>query len=95
MFKKAVTDFSFSDFSPELFGQLGIDYSDFLIVGVTVAIVFAVGLINEKGICIRQELKSKNVALRWSVIYAMIMFIVIFGAYGVGYMSVDPMYADF
>lgn len=95
MFKKAVTDFSFSDFSPELFGQLGIDYSDFLIVGVTVAIVFAVGLINEKGICIRKELKSKNVALRWSVIYAMIMFIVIFGAYGVGYMSVDPMYADF
>lgn len=95
MLKKAFADFSFSDFSPELFGRLGIDYSDFLIVGVTVATVFAVSLINEKGICIRRELKKRNVVLRWSVIYAMIMFIVIFGAYGIGYMSVDPMYAGF
>lgn len=95
MFKKAVTDFSISELSPEVFGQLGIDYSDFLITAVTVVIVFAVGLINERDICIRRELKSKSAVLRWSVLYAIIIYIVIFGAYGVGYMPVDPMYADF
>jgi len=62
---------------------------------VTVVIVFVISVINEKGYCVRTELKKKNIVLRWCVIYAMIMYLVIFGAYGVGYMSVDPIYANF
>lgn len=95
MFKRMVTDFNFTSFGDELFKALGIDYGDFLIVGITVAIVFVVGILNERGICVRAELKKKNVVLRWGVLLAMIMYLVIFGAYGVGYMPVDPIYANF
>lgn len=95
MFRKMVTDFSFADFGGGLFKRLGVDYADLLIVGVTVVIVFVISVINEKGYCVRTELKKKNIVLRWCVIYAMIMYLVIFGAYGVGYMSVDPIYANF
>ena len=95
MFRKMVTDFSFADFGGGLFKRLGVDYADLLIVGVTVVIVFVISVINEKGCCVRTELKKKNIVLRWCVIYAMIMYLVIFGAYGVGYMSVDPIYANF
>ena len=95
MFKKLITDFSFSTFNKELFVKLGVDFSDLLIVGVTVAIVFVISIINEKGICVREELKKKNIVLRWTVLYGLIMYIVIFGAYGLGYMPMDPIYANF
>ena len=44
---------------------------------------------------IRGSLNRKPTALRWAVWYALILFILIFGAYGVGYIPVDPMYANF
>ena len=95
MFGRIVTDFNFGSMGHELFKKLGIDYADLLIVGVTVAIVFAISILNEKGICVRAELKKKNIVLRWCVLLALIMYIVIFGAYGIGYMPVDPIYANF
>lgn len=55
----------------------------YLIVGVTLLIVFVVSILNEKGINVREKLKTKNIALRWCVWYALILFIIIFGAYGI------------
>ena len=95
MFGKMVTDFRFGESGHELFKRLGVDYADLLIVGVTVAIVFTVSVLNEKGMCVRAELKKKNIVLRWAVLLALCMYIVIFGAYGIGYMPVDPIYANF
>ena len=51
--------------------------------------------LQEKGVEIRGSLNRKPTALRWAVWYALILFILIFGAYGVGYIPVDPMYANF
>ena len=39
--------------------------------------------------------EKKNIVIRWLVYYAIIMFIIIFGAYGRGYVPVDPIYANF
>ena len=52
-------------------------------------------LLNEKGICVREALQKKPTPVRWAVLYALILYIIIFGAYGVGYVPVDPMYANF
>lgn len=73
----------------------GCDVLDLLIVAVAVCIVLVVSILQEKGVEIRGSLNRKTTALRWAVWYALILFILIFGAYGVGYIPVDPMYANF
>lgn len=95
MFSKMVTDFTFPTLTKELAKLMAIDWADFRIVGVTVVIVFVISLLQERGMEIRQTLKKQNTAVRWAVLYALILYIVIFGAYGYGYVPVDPMYANF
>ena len=67
----------------------------FIIVAVTVLIVFAVSLLKENNINVRGEIAKRHILVRWLVYYAIIMFIIIFGAYGRGYTPVDPIYANF
>lgn len=95
MFGKMVTDFSFSTLDSTLMDKLKIDLQDIIIVAVALVIIFVISVLNEKGINIRLSLKKKNIVIRWGLLYALIMFIVIFGAYGKGYVPVDPIYANF
>ncbi len=95
MFKSMITDFSLASLNDGLLVKLGIDRLDFIIIGVTLLIVFIVSVINEKGISVREVLAGKSIATRWAVYYSLIMFVVIFGAYGFGYAPVDPLYAQF
>ena len=66
-----------------------------MIVAVTLLIVFVVSVINERGKSVRALLAQRHVAVRWAVFYALILFIIVFGAYGMGYVPVEPMYAQF
>lgn len=95
MFGKMVTDFNFSTLDSTLMDKLKIDVQDIIIVAVALVIIFVISVLNEKGINIRLSLKKKNIVIRWGLLYALIMFIVIFGAYGKGYVPVDPIYANF
>lgn len=95
MLKKVVTDFTFSAYGRELFTALGVDIGDFVAVGITVAVVFIISLLSEKGVNIRSALREKHPALHYAAILALIIYIVILGAYGPGYTPVDPIYADF
>ena len=95
MLKKVVTDFTFSAYGRELFTALGVDIGDFVAVGITVAVVFIISLLSEKGVDIRSALREKHPALHYAAILALIIYIVILGAYGPGYTPVDPIYADF
>ena len=95
MIGRIFTNFSFTTLRGDIAPLLLIDGKDFLIVGVTLAIVFAVSLLNERGVSVREQLAKRHAAIRWAVLYALILYIVIFGAYGVGYVPVDPMYANF
>ena len=71
------------------------DKHDFFIVIVAVLIVLAVGILRERGVPVRDTVAQQPIVIRWAVYYAAILFIVIFGAYGVGYVPVDPIYAAF
>ena len=95
MFRTMVTGFAFPVFDDALFKALGIDKFDLMIVAVTLLIVFVVSVINEKGKSVRTLLAQRPAAVRWAVFYALILFIIVFGAYGKGYIPVDPMYANF
>lgn len=95
MFGKMVTDFSFSSLNYELMKKLKIDMHDVMIVLIALAFIFVISVLNEKGICVRGAIAKRNVVIRWAAVYALIMFIIIFGAYGKGYVAVDPIYANF
>lgn len=95
MFKMILTNFSLKGFNLEMMEQLGIDAQDIGIVCVAVAIVFITSILKERGVAIRESLGRKNVAIRWALMYGLILFIVIFGAYGLGYIPVNPIYANF
>lgn len=95
MFRLILTDFTFTSLNAELLDYCGVDYLDFVIIGITLIIVFTVSVLNEKGVKVRESIAEKNIVVRWGIYYAMILMIVIFGAYGVGYVPVDPLYAQF
>lgn len=73
----------------------GLDVMDVAIVILTLLGIAVIGHLQEKGVGIRESIAKRNVVVRFAVWYAVIMFIVIFGAYGVGYLPVDPIYAAF
>ena len=95
MFKKLFTDMKITLLTPEVLKPLGIDLKDIAIVLVAVTIVFVISLLNEKGIPVGERVNSLKLPARWAILFTLIMFIVIFGAYGPGYIPVDPIYAEF
>lgn len=95
MFQMIFTRFSFPVLNADLFSKLGVDGQDLMIVGVAVGIVFAVSLMQEKGVKVCDALYQRPTVIRWGALYALILFIIIFGAYGNGYTPVDPLYAQY
>lgn len=95
MLKTMFTDFTLKSFADGTYLKLGIDIHDFVIVGIFVIVVFIVGIMKEKNIDIRERIASKNIVIRWTIYYLLILSVIIFGAYGVGYTPVDPMYASY
>lgn len=95
MFKKMLIDFNFTTLGSDLLKKLGVDVYDLAIVGVTLIIILLISVMNERGVVVRDALAKRNIVIRWAVLYALILFIVIFGAYGKGYIPVDPIYANF
>ena len=89
-----LTGFAYNDLKAAL-SAADCDVLDLLIVGITTGIVLVISILQEKGIRIRETLNEKPIAIRWAVWYALILFVIIFGAYGVGYTPIDPMYANF
>jgi len=95
MFGRMVTDFRFDSLNISLLDSLGIDPMDFVITFVTLGIVWLISLLKERGCSIRRSLLDRPTALRWAIVYALMFYILIFGAYGKGYIPVNPMYANF
>jgi Predicted membrane protein involved in D-alanine export len=95
MLKKIFTDFTFNTIVEKTFFSFGADLYDYIIVAIVLAVIFFIELRQEKGLSIRERISTKPVVERFAVYYALIMAIVIFGAYGTGYVPVDPIYASF
>lgn len=75
--------------------DFGLDNYDILLSLAGIFIVLMVDIIHEKGISIRDKITSCRLPVRWGFWYAVIFFIIIFGAYGAGYTVVDMIYAAY
>lgn len=95
MLSRLIAKFEFTPLNAEMLKSLHLDAQDLIITGITLLIVLAVSILNERGIAVREWLKKRRTVVRWAILYAMILYIVLFGAYGKNYLPVDPMYAFF
>ena len=78
MFYKMLTNFSLDSIFNGTVFQLGIGRGDFLVIFVSVILLFVVGILKEKGINIRASISKRNIVIRWSIYYALILIIVVF-----------------
>lgn len=95
MLKQILTNFHISALFSAPMAELGLDIHDAVLIFAAVGIVFAVGLLHEKGIHIRERIEKLPTPIRWCSYYALILGNLIFGAYGDGYLEVDLIYANF
>lgn len=75
--------------------SLGLDKADYFAVCAGCAAVAIVGMIKERKLLGEEGLNRLWTPLRWTVYYGLILAVVIFGAYGIGYQQVDLIYAGF
>ncbi len=94
MFGRIFTDFHISEYFRNIF-SLKLDAYELIIAAVGLLIVLAVGILHEKGICIRERISGWRIPARWGFWYAAIMLVLFFGAYGSGYTIVDLIYAGY
>ena len=57
--------------------------------------MFVIGLLKEKGVKIRESLARQKLPVRWAVYACLVLSVIIFGAYGIGYDAVDFIYGQF
>lgn len=95
MLAKAVRSVTLASFANGSVFTHGLDRADCLIVAVMVAFMLFEDVTKERGTGIVSYVSQRGVVLRWAVWVAAFMFIIVFGAYGPGYVPVDPMYAQF
>ena len=95
MFKIMITKFSFESIANGELLSHGLDIKDFIVVLVFTIILFIISILKEKGFNIREKIANRNIVLRWSIYLVLIVSVIVFGAYGVGYIPVDPMYANY
>lgn len=95
MFRSIFTGFDAAVFTNGSILKLGLSGKDFFAVIAGLILVFIVGVLHEKGVSIRERVSGWNICLRWSFYYAAILAVIIFGAYGNGYIPADPLYAGF
>ncbi len=92
MFSRIFTKFNLTNTN---FLEIGLDVYDYVILLLSILFLFVIGLMKEKGINVREKLNSKKTWIKWTILYLFILIIIFFGAYGPGYVPVDPIYADF
>lgn len=95
MCKLIFTNFDITTIFSETIFTLGLDIFDFLIIFITLIVVLIISIQREKGKNVRESIAKKNIILRWTIYYILILSIIIFGAYGNNYVPVEPIYAEF
>ena len=75
--------------------HLGLNMQDLQVVAVTMVLVFGLDALKERGVPVADALASKGSFVRWLVPLALAVAVLVFGAYGHGYVAVNPMYAEF
>lgn len=76
------------------YANIGLDLYDFRVLIISLIVLFTAQLLSRRG-SIREKLFRNNIVFRWTIIYALLFGIIIFGCYGVGYNPAAFIYKRF
>jgi hypothetical protein len=82
MIKYTIFGMCSSQFTDGVIFTLGMKVADFVVVAVGCVIVFAVSLLKEKGVNIRESIAAKPLPVRWLIYYACFVLILVVGYSG-------------
>lgn len=94
MFKMILTNLRFDVLIKHL-QDIGIDRYGYFVIITGLIVVLVVDTLKEAGISLREKLAALPLPARFAFWYVCIFFVIIFGAYGTGYDTVDLIYAQF
>ncbi|MEG1963660.1 MAG: MBOAT family O-acyltransferase [Clostridia bacterium] len=72
-----------------------IDLPDLIMSIVSIALLLSVDYVNYRGISVRESIATKHCVVQMFFWIAVLFIIIIFGAYGNGYIPPDPIYGGF
>ena len=90
--------FAFQDLNDIVNGQLfalGTDWQDFIIIGLGILTLLIVGILKEGKKDVLGAVSTGRIYIKWPVLMALIIAVIILGAYGADYGEVDNIYAQF
>lgn len=95
MFRRILLDFSLDKLTNGGIFDIGLTFFDFLIIIGALLIVLIVDILHERGVSIRKQIADWPLLYRWSFYQAAILAVIIFGAYGEGYLPGELIYGQF
>ncbi len=81
-------------FNGDVFVQAGVDGYDYVIIFVSILVLWGVSMLQER-FKVREKLEKQNLLFQWMLVMGAIFVILIFGIYGKGYNATDFLYRDF
>ncbi len=94
IFKKIICEFNISSVLHGNLFYYGLDRLNFIVVVVALLVLFVVSVLQTKG-SVREKIADRNIVLRWSIYYALLFAVIIFGIYGPGYDASSFIYEAF
>ena len=95
MYKETFKSFNPWVFTDGTFYELGVPERVCHMLLIMVLVFFAVDVLNENGIVVRKVIAKQDVVTRWTVAFAAIAVILIFGVYGEGFDASAFIYQNF
>ena len=75
--------------------QLGLTMTDYIILALSLVVVFVVSFLQEKGVSVRETIAAKALPIRVAIWYGLFLAVILFGAYGIGYDASQFIYNQF
>ena len=91
----AAIDMFKSIFTFQSLTMVNLSRIDFIILGISLLVLFFVSYYREKGLSIRDELSKQVLPVRWGIFLILFAAVVIFGVYGPGYSDSSFIYMNF
>ena len=95
MFRSMFRGFTFRTFTDGTLFTLGLSRAGCMLAGVGIIVVFLYDLCRELNFVPDKRIGKWETPVRWTLYYALIIAVFLFGAYGAGYLKVDMIYAGF